>query len=104
MRKRSDLEMEQQIFLGGQCSNKHEEYMFLSRMTPEDGLVYWILKDLDAIMKLKDKELVLNIMEKIGVTTGWGNMTELTKLSAILGDTRKKRSIGKDWKTKAKRE
>lgn len=103
-RHRSDLELEQQIFLGGQCSGKHSEYLFLSRMTPEDGFIFWFLKDLENMMKKKGIALVLDIIEKIGITEGLRGSSELTRLSMILGDTRSRTKIGKLWKKKAKQE
>lgn len=103
-RNKTDLEMEQQIFLGGQISGKHEEYMFLARMPPEIGREYWILKELDDILKEKNPlKLAERLLFIFGVTEGLRSSSELTRLSMILGDTRKRTRIGKDWKKNAKK-
>jgi len=103
LRQKTDIEISQTIFLGGQISHKHEEYKRYARMTPELARVDFILTNLDDLLKKTPMEFVKAVIENYGITEGLRGFTELTRLSMILGDTRKRHTIGKKWRDKVKK-
>ena len=58
------------------------------------GDIYILIKHWPGIMQLKNRrERALKIIEYLGMFDFMASCTELTKLSAILGDTRKRYSM-----------
>lgn len=100
MRQKTDIEISQTIFLGGQISHKHKEYQRYARMTPEMARIDYIIRNLDDLLKKAPIEFLKEIVELLAITEGLKGFTELTRLSMILGDTRKRHAIGKKWKKK----
>jgi len=89
-----DLEFQEYIFLGGKISGVHGEYKELARMNPETARIYLFLEQLDELLKEKDAlELAKKLVHIFGVTEGMKGMSEITRLSMILGDTRKGKSL-----------
>ena len=92
-RTRTDYNIEQQIYLGGQASEKHDDLKMLG-LLGSYGDIYTLIKHWPEIVQIKNKrERALKIIEYLGMFDFMASCTELTKLSAILGDTRKKYSL-----------
>ena len=86
---------EERIMLGGKVSAKHEVFKQIAMMDKETAFVYLFLKKLKTIQETsKDNPIdaALTILELDGQVNFMDRCTELTKLSAILGDTRQKYS------------
>ncbi len=93
MSTRSDFNVEQQIYLGGQASEKHDDLKMLG-LLGSYGDIYTLIKHWPEIMQIKNRrERALKIIEILGMSDFMASCTELTKLSAILGDTRKRYSM-----------
>jgi hypothetical protein len=86
--KRTDFQIEQQIFLGGQVSNKLPDFKDMARLSPDYAEIYMFLKKMDEIDKMTDEGMILAIIELFGEIDFVRNCSELTKLSMIMGDTR----------------
>lgn len=94
--RKSDLELEQQIFLGGQVSDKYKEFMTIAKMSPDYAEMYLLLEKWDEIEKEPDdQKAILKIIEILGEVDFMRYTTELTRLSMILGETRKHYDMGK---------
>lgn len=82
--------VEETILLGGQISNKHPIFQDLAQIASNGFLWWFMLKMKDpAWMKLTPQEKLLDIIYTSGQVEFINNSSELTKLSAIMGDTRK---------------
>jgi len=89
-----DVEFQEYLFLGGKISGVHTEYKELARMNPEIARVYLFLENLDELLKEEDAlTLTKKLVHIFGVTEGMKGMSEITRLSMILGDTRKGKSL-----------
>lgn len=93
-RRRNEFEIEQTIFLGGQISHKYKDFQDIARMSPDFAEIYMILKKLPEWEKMTDDmQLAMQIIEVLGEVDFIRGCTELTRLSAILGDYRKRYSM-----------
>ncbi len=90
MKKSTDFLIEQQIFLGGQVSHKHEVFKEIAHLSPEYAELFCFLKYIPEWEQLDDDKLILNIIELFGEIDFVRGCSELTKLSMILGDTRQR--------------
>jgi hypothetical protein len=94
MSSRRDFEIEQTIFLGGQVSRDHPDFKEISRLTPDLGFIYLLLSKKEEWKKDPNKtERAKKIIELIGETEFVRTVTELTRLSMILGDQRARYSM-----------
>lgn len=100
--RRNEFEIEQTIFLGGQVSNKHKDFLEIARLSPDYAEMYMIMKEMPKLEKMDDETCILRIIEISGEVDFIRQCSELTRLSAILGDTRKRYSM-KDVKQNAPR-
>jgi len=95
MKKPTDYMLEQQIFLGGQVSNKHKEFMEIARMSPDYADLYMLIKRMPEWEKEPNEDkILLEILELFGEIDLVRYSSELTRLSMILGDTRAKYKAG----------
>lgn len=107
MSSRRDFEIEQTIFLGGQVSREHPNFKDIARLTPDYGFIYLFLDKKEGFRQEKDKvKRAKAIIELIGEVEFVRTVTELTRLSMILGDTRGRYSLKgiKDAITESTRE
>jgi hypothetical protein len=89
MRKTTDYMLEQQIFLGGQVSHKHKEFMDIALMSPDYADLYMLIKMMPEWEKEADEDkILLEILKLFGEIDLVRNSSELTRLSMIMGDTR----------------
>jgi len=89
MKKSTDYMLEQQIFLGGQVSHKHKEFMEIARMSPDYADLYMLIKKMPAWeTQGNDDKILLQILELFGEIDLVRYSSELTRLSMIMGDTR----------------
>ena len=83
---------QEQIFLGGQVSNKHKIFQEIAHLDPDMALAYYVVKHHKEWKKKRTEEgrdkVVLELIELLGVIDFMKNTTELTRLSMIMGDTR----------------
>lgn len=80
--------MEEQILLGGKISNKHQEYKKIAQNTPQNQKAVWFLENWEALLKLNPIDTVCQILTEFGKIDNFSGFGEITKLSAILGDSR----------------
>lgn len=89
-----DLEFQEYIFLGGKISGVHKEYKEMARMTPETATLFCFLENIDEILKENNAfKLAKKLIHIFGIGEGMKGMSEITRLSMILGDTRKGHSL-----------
>lgn len=77
------------ILLGGQISNKHKEFQVIAQLDPKSALFIGLL---DKIKDGKERSTIDWAQELVmlkGQINFMAQCGELTKLSAIMGDTRK---------------
>jgi hypothetical protein len=84
---------EENILLGGKIADKHKDFKDIARMDKDTGLAYLIISKKDELVKQPADKQVLMVLEMMGEINFMAGCTELTKLSAILGDTRQKHSF-----------
>jgi len=89
-----NLNAEENIFLGGQISGKHPVYQDLAQLS-SSGFIWWFLKTSrnPEWKKKSAAEKIQDIIYVTGQIEFINNSSELTKLSAIMGDTRKTSSL-----------
>lgn len=95
--KLSDLEFAQRLYLGGRISDKHQLFKELSKLGYEEAEMYAMLEYWEWLNKNGDKSLedqMKKAVELLGMARFLPHTKELTRLSMILGDTRKR----KTWK------
>jgi hypothetical protein len=93
-KRHNEFEFEQQVFLGGQVSQKHSEYKEFAMMESDEALMLWFLKNFGRIETIEPEKALAEIVEVIGKLEFLSDVSELTQLSMKLGDTREKRSLG----------
>ena len=77
------------ILLGGQISNKIPEFKTIAQLDKNSAFIVCFLEDLERILSLSPVDQVKEIIKLNGRINFMNNCGELTKLSAIMGDTRK---------------
>lgn len=88
-RRHTEFEIEQQIFLGGQISYKHEIFKSLALLSPNYVTAYVMLtKRKEILAQPTPMEILEKMLYYVGLSQNMQNYTELTRLSMILGDTR----------------
>jgi hypothetical protein len=94
--KSDDFQIEQQIFLGGQVSRKHKQFMDMAKLSPEYAELCFLISHMDEWEKETDtKKVALEILQGLGEIDFLRSTTELTRLSMILGDTRERYNVKK---------
>ena len=87
----------EQIFLGGQVSNKHRIFQEIGHLSPDTAMIYYIMKHREEWHEKrkngKSREVRLEMIELIGAIEFMQSCTELTRLSMIMGDTRQKHQV-----------
>jgi hypothetical protein len=91
--KRKDTEIEATLFLGGQISRVHKEYKELAMLDPDSAFAKWFIENIEEIIHMEPQEALCKILFKDGQITQLSIMSELTKLSMIVGDTRERISL-----------
>ena len=77
------------ILLGGQISNKHPEYKTIAQLDAKSAFIVMLLDNLDKLQEMNPIEQAKALIFMKGQINFMANCGELTKLSAIMGDTRK---------------
>jgi len=94
---KDDKLIAEQIFLGGQVSNKHRIFQEISHLSPDTALPYYVMKHRkewhEKRQNGKSEEVRLEMIELIGAIEFMQSCTELTRLSMIMGDTRQKHQV-----------
>ena len=97
MRHDKDELTAEQIFLGGQVSNKHRIFQEIAHLSPNIALCYYVMKHREEWKKKrqngKGREVRLEMLELLGAVEFIQNTTELTRLSMMMGDTRRKYNV-----------
>lgn len=93
-RRRTEFEIEQTIFLGGQVSNKHDLFQTLAMLSPRFAIPYMMMQKRKELEQKQGMERTEKILYYLGIAENMPNYTELTRLSMILGDTRKRYDLG----------
>lgn len=96
MRKPTEFEVEQTIFLGGQISREHKEMMMLAFYDPDDSFIIWFMENFERLETLDESNAMLEIIKTFGKIELIRSSTELTRLSMIVGDTTKKLDLRKE--------
>lgn len=95
--RRDDIAFAERLYLGGRISQKHELFKKISKLGYEEAETYAILEFFEWSGKHQDADLMTitkKIIELLGMARFLPHTKELTRLSMILGDTRKR----KKWK------
>lgn len=96
MKKKSidPLEFQQYLLLGSRVAKGHSEFQMLARLGYDECEQYACLKFIEWFFKEGKNASIFKIMEKaiefLGMAHFMPLTKELTKLSMILGDTRKR--------------
>lgn len=90
--KRSNSIMEEQILLGGKISFVHPEYKEIAQNTAINQKCVWFLKNWEKLLEKTATEAIIDIMLEFGKIDNFAGFGEITKLSAILGDSRPRKS------------
>lgn len=93
MRKPTDFEVEQTIFLGGKISGDHKEFKELALYDPDTSFVVWFMENQEELDKQLPDVAMLEIVKTLGKLELIRTSTEITKLSMIVGDTRKRGAL-----------
>jgi len=97
MTRDKDELTQEQIFLGGQVSNKHNLFQEIAHLSPDMALPYYIIKNRPRWKKMREngqgREVRLEMIELLGAVEFMQSTTELTRLSMIMGDTRSKYKV-----------
>lgn len=92
--RHSEFEIEQQIFLGGQISGKYKEFLEIAKVSPDYAELIMLIKKMPEIEAEKDEEKqAVMLLEVLGMVDFVRGCTELTRLSMVMGDTRKRFSM-----------
>ena len=95
--RRDDIAFAERLYLGGRISHKHELFKVISKLGYEEAETYAILEFFTWYEKHEDADVMTvtkKIIELLGMARFLPHTKELTRLSMILGDTRKR----KKWK------
>lgn len=87
--------VEENILLAGQISNKEPIFKTIAMMDHENAFAYHLI---DLVPKIKDMDTTNKVKEIIklcGQVNFMSNCSELSKLAAIMGDTRRRFSAKK---------
>ena len=95
MRRRSgvsEVEFEQQLFLGGRVSDKDSFYKDYALIDPDSGFLAWFLRHEETLSAMEPKDTMIELVVGMGQFEYLKSCSELTQLSMKLGDTRKRLS------------
>lgn len=95
--RRDDIAFAERLYLGGRISHTHPLFKKISKLGYEEAETYALLEFFEWWDKHQDADLMTvtkKIIELYGMARFLPHTKELTRLSMILGDTRKR----KKWK------
>lgn len=95
--RRDDIAFAERLYLGGRISHTLPLFKKISKLGYEEAETYALLEFFDWWDKNQEADIMTvtkNIVEFLGMARFLPHTKELTRLSMILGDTRKK----KKWK------
>jgi len=95
--RRDDIAFAERLYLGGRISHTHPLFKTISKLGYEEAETYALLEFFEWWDKNQDVDLMVvikKIIELLGMARFLPHTKELTRLSMILGDTRKR----KKWK------
>lgn len=84
---------EENILLAGQISNKHPDFKLIAQMDKESAFAYMILDKMEAILEKEPLDQLKDLVLLNGQINFMSNCSELSKLAAIMGDTRRRTSF-----------
>lgn len=84
---------EENILLAGQISNKHPVFKLIAQMDKESAFAYLILSSIDETLQKEPMEQLKDLVLLNGQINFMSNCSELSKLAAIMGDTRRRTSF-----------
>ena len=86
----TEFEMMQKIFLGGQVSQAHTIFKDLALMSPDFAEMWLILEKIPSFLEITEPlEFLKALLKLLGQSESMKSYDQLTRLSMILGDTRK---------------
>jgi hypothetical protein len=89
-----DILVQQEIFLGGQISNKHKIFQRIALMSSDYADLYFLVERMPEWEKQENEDkIMLEILELFGMIDFVRGCSELTRLSMIMGDTRGRVSV-----------
>jgi len=95
--RRDDIAFAERLYLGGRISHTHPLFKKISKLGYEEAETYALLEFFDWYDKNPKADLMTvtkQLIELLGMARFLPHTKELTRLSMILGDTRKR----KKWK------
>ena len=81
---------EENILLAGQISNKEPRFKTMAQMDKDSALAYHFLDQWPKLKQLPANERLKELIKLIGQVNFMTSCSELSKLAAIMGDTRKR--------------
>lgn len=81
---------EENILLAGQISNKNPRFKDIAMMDKQNALAYQILDIYPTLKTLEPREKAKEIIKLVGQVNFMTSCSELSKLAAIMGDTRRR--------------
>ena len=86
---------EENILLAGQISNTHPIFKTIAQMDHDSALIYHLLQLLPKIENENDDVFLQEVIKLNGQVNFMTSCSELSKLAAIMGDTRRRFSAKK---------
>lgn len=90
--KRNSGIIEEQILLGGKVSYTHPEYKDIAQNTANNQKIVWFLQKWEELINMSPIEASIMIFREFGKIDNFASFGEITRLSAILGDNRTRKS------------
>lgn len=101
MRKPSEFEIQEYLLLGGQISEKHQEFKEWAMQSPQEAFALEVIKK--DFEKMTDEQIVVWILETHAKLQFLEGTTEITKLAMIVGDVSTKLNV-RDYIDRLRRE
>lgn len=90
-RKPTEFEIQQNILLGAQISDKHDEFKKWAMMDSDEAFIIWLLRNPNASL--------IDMLETHAKLEFLKSTTEVTKLSMIVGSEEDVADLGKEAKS-----
>jgi hypothetical protein len=84
---------EENILLAGQISNKNPIFKMIAQMDKESGFAYHFIELIETLKQKTPKQKIMEILKLNGQVNFMNNCGELSKLAAVMGDSRQRSTM-----------